>query len=757
MIVTDQHNTTAINVARDYTRRGWRVLPIPHGTKAPRLKNWSALRLGEDNLPAHFNGAPQNIGVLLGEPSGWLIDVDLDHPDAVALARDYLPATEAVFGRDGKRASHYLYRVTAPIDTTKFQTAARVMLAELRSTGAQTVFPGSTHPTGESITWDGTGDPALIDPDELLAAVKMLAHDVADMIGEPMKDAPAQAPATTPRVTAPAAPDAMDRARRYLDKLPPAISGQGGHDATFHAACELFRFGLGDADAMALLREYNARCVPPWSDAELAHKMDDARAKVAADGEIGVRLNQASPTRTPARPRSDGDELHERAKLCTDIGNAARFALQHGDALRWCGPWQTWLAWTGQRWERDEADAAMRRAIETALSILNEAKDAQSDEQRQRVAKHGADTQRRERLNAMIALAKSDMAVAPNELDADLFAFNTLNGTIDLRTAELRPHDPADLITKIAPVEFDADADAPLWRAFLDRIFAADADLIGFVQRWLGHCLTGDTREQVLPVAYGVGANGKSTLIDAIAAIMGDYAGMTTADLFTESRSGANEQRYELAELCGKRFVVASESERGRRLRVALVKALTGDDLVKCRPIYGRPFAYRRTFKPLLVTNHKPRIDDDTEAVWRRVRLIPFDVVIPKAERDTLLPMKLRAEAPGILAWLVRGCLDWQRYGLGEPDAVTAATAEYRAESDPVAGFIADCCTLNADAWTRSADLRQSYERYAEEQGEKPLAGKWFGEALSRHGLRPERLYAGRGWRGVGLLTEGNA
>ena len=196
-----------------------------------------------------------------------------------------------------------------------------------------------------------------------------------------------------------------------------------------------------------------------------------------------------------------------------------------------------------------------------------------------------------------------------------------------------------------------------------------------------------------------------------------------------------------------------SETERVRRLRVALIKTLTGDDTIRCRPIYGRPFTYRRTFKAVLITNHKPRVDDDTEAVWRRLRLVPFAVTIPKVERDTKLSEKLWAEAPGILAWLVRGCMAWQVDGLGEPDAVMDATSAYREESDPVSAFVADACTLTPDAWTLTADLRTAYERFCNEQGDHPVGSRRFTDAMTRAGCTPERRHAGRGWRGIGLLA----
>lgn len=286
----------SLDLARAYLRRGWSVIPVPHQSKAPTVKGWQRLRISEPELPTHFNGQPMNVGILLGEPSAWLVDVDLDHDQAVALAHDYLPPTDARFGRDGKPDSHWLYRVRAPIETAKHQTEGRVMLVELRATGCQTIAPGSTHTSGEGIRWDAEGEPAEVDADELAEAVAQLARDTADTIGEPLKVKPARKAQQTATTTG-----NVERAWRYIVKTPDAISEQGGHDATFRAACECFRFGLDDAQAWQVLQRFNAeKCEPAWSDGELRHKLDDARERVQADGEVGARLAEQAPEHQPA-------------------------------------------------------------------------------------------------------------------------------------------------------------------------------------------------------------------------------------------------------------------------------------------------------------------------------------------------------------------------------------------------------------------------------------------------------------------------
>lgn len=270
--------TTAVDVALDYARRGWSPIPIPQKTKRPTLKDWQTLRLAEADIVRHFRGSC-NVGVLLGEPSAWLIDVDLDHPLAVELADQFLPATGAEFGRDGKPRSHRLYVVTAPVETLKRQTTGRTMIVELRSSGCQTVFPGSVHPKGESIEWSADGEPAKIAPGLLIAAVNALADEVERRLSPKPQSVPIIA----------ASGDVVDRARKYLAKIPPAVSGQGGHNATFHAACSLVQgFALERGPAFSLLSEWNQSCVPPWTDKELGHKVDDA---LKLQSERGYLLN----------------------------------------------------------------------------------------------------------------------------------------------------------------------------------------------------------------------------------------------------------------------------------------------------------------------------------------------------------------------------------------------------------------------------------------------------------------------------------
>ena len=455
-------------------------------------------------------------------------------------------------------------------------------------------------------------------------------------------------------------------------------------------------------------------------------------------------------------------DLRDVAHFCTDTGNAARLVCREGKNIRYCGAWGQWLVWDGIRWKPD-ADLEMERlAKDTALAIFDEVKTA--------AEKHGngksvtelgrwaTRSQDRAKIKATIDLARSEVPISPDKLDTDRFLLNAQNGTVDLRTGKLREHRREDFITKLALVDFTPAARCPLWDKFLDRIMGGNATLISYLQRIAGLCLTGDVSEQILPILYGPGANGKNTFVDTLTELLGDYAGEAPPDLLTVRRN--DEHPTEIADLCGKRFVVASETEENRRLRVQLVKRLTGNARLKARYMRRDYFQFDRTHKMILVTNNRPVVRENTIAIWRRLRLIPFGVVIPEHEQDKSLGQKLRSEFPGILDWAVEGCLAWLREGLQTPPEVEAATQDYRADEDVLADFFSDRCISDSSAFAARAELFTAYETWAADLGERhPLARRsFYGRVRRLDGVSEDRRkIAGKAVRifsGIGLQNQ---
>ena len=490
----------------------------------------------------------------------------------------------------------------------------------------------------------------------------------------------------------------------------------------------------------------------------------------------GAPPHSGNPTGTAARPDSERERL-------TDLGNCWRFTRLHGADFRFTAG-RGWLAWDGQRWKRDDAGSVHRAAKRTVIGLYDDAAQVMAEAERllavaaldttpegeraklseqakektqiaNSIAAWAKTCQSRARIEAIVALAASELPIAARdaEFDNDSWLLNCANGTLDLRTGELHPHRRGDMLTTLAPTSFDANAKAPTWERFLHRIMGGNERLIAFLRRMVGYSLTGDVSEQVLFFLHGGGANGKSTFINALFdALGGDIAIQAAPDLLIAK----NGERHptELADLQGKRIVASIEVEDGRRMAEGLVKQLTGGDRLKARYMREDFFQFTPAHKLFLIANHKPVVRGTDYAIWRRIRLIPFDVTIADNERDPQLGAKLRAEAAGILAWAVRGCLEWQRGGLAAPQEVMAATEEYRQESDVIGAFLADCTVMVSAGRTKAASLYAHYQKWAEAAGLQPMNMMRFGQTITERGIMRDKNYQGVFYLGVGLLDE---
>jgi putative DNA primase/helicase len=502
-----------------------------------------------------------------------------------------------------------------------------------------------------------------------------------------------------------------------------------------------------------------ATCWYEWEDApEKGDAADHPAVRDRDERGLDALLDDlmGAPTWVPreAEPEdvAGGDAGAQEEWTLTDTGNAERLIARHGADLRYCWPWGKWLVWDGARWRPDDTGEVYRRAKETVRSIYAEAADAGDSAMRKALADHAKSSESRHRIEAMVDLARSaeGVPVLPQDLDNSPWLLNVPNGTVDLRTGELRKHRRDDLLTKLAGAEYHPDAEAPTFDAFLRRVLPSEP-VRAFVQRVVGYAITGDVSEQVLPFLWGGGANGKSTFINTVLSACGDYGMQAAPDLLLAKRTA---HPTELADLFGARFVASVEVEDGRRFAESLVKQLTGGDRIKARYMRQDFFEFDPTHKVFLVANHKPEVRGTDHAIWRRIKLVPFDVTIPKAEQDPRLPELLRAELPGILAWMVAGCLDWRREGLGEPEEVSKATAEYRAEQDVLAAFITDRCVVRPGAMAQASDLYSAYKQWCADAGEEPVKQRAFGMSLTeRRFKRTPRN--GRTWyEGIGLRTD---
>lgn len=455
--------------------------------------------------------------------------------------------------------------------------------------------------------------------------------------------------------------------------------------------------------------------------------------------------------------------------LLSDIGNADRLIADHGHDLRHCRSMDAWLVWDGSRWNPDP-NAATERAKMVARALHQEAEAMPPSDRQRTLLRHAVWSQNDGRLRAMLAVASSDprISVRPEQLDADPWLLNVQNGTLDLRTGHLRPHDRADLMTKVCAVDYDPAARSELWERFLTDTLGGDEELIAFVQRAAGYSLTGSTTEEVFFLVNGPERSGKSTFVGAMKSIMGsDYARTADFETFVR-RTGDGGPRNDVARLHGARLVASIEVDDGKRLAEGLMKALTGGDTVTARWLYHEAFEFRPAFKLWLICNHAPKVDDADGAMWRRIVRLPFERTVPAEHADPTL--KARLEDPeisgaAILAWAVEGCRDWQRNGLRVPASVKAATTAYRDEQDPLREFFKEEIVLDPNAWTSTAELRLTAGgRWVDGSGDEAVnPGRLVNEL--RKGLRqrgcvpknrkkPGTNESVRGWQGIRLRTD---
>jgi putative DNA primase/helicase len=414
------------------------------------------------------------------------------------------------------------------------------------------------------------------------------------------------------------------------------------------------------------------------------------------------------------------------------------------------------MVWTGTHWQRDASGVVMQLAKHT-IKNLARLLPSLDDKQAFALLAHIKSSLSTAKLKAMMENAQSEegVAVQPGEFDRDVWLLNCTNGTIDLRTATLRNSSRTDLITKCLSVAYNPDATCPRWEAFLDRVMDGKQGLVAFLHRAIGYSLTGSTIEQCMFILHGPTKTGKTTFLARLRALLGPYG--TQADMESFMHKDRQEVRNDLADLAGARVVCAVEAQEGRRLNENLIKQLTGGvDQVKARFLFEEYFTYTPQYKIFLGSNHKPVIKDNDQAIWERIRLVPFVVQIPVAERDKNLDTALQEEIAGILAWAVRGSLEWQRRGdLEPPPEVLTATQAYQHESDVLGRFIDECCITLVQAQVRPTPLYEAYKAWCDQNGERYETMHAIGTKLVERGFEKRNSH-GTVYLGIGLRSQDN-
>jgi putative DNA primase/helicase len=415
-----------------------------------------------------------------------------------------------------------------------------------------------------------------------------------------------------------------------------------------------------------------------------------------------------------------------------------------------------WHHWDGKRWAEDDRGESKRAVGVVLRAALAEAVKLDASSRDELIA----DVRRCETANGVagvldLAAALEPFAFCVYDLDPDPWLLNCQNGTLDLRTMQIRPHDPADRITKITRAGYDADAVSGEWDRFLERVLP-DVEVRGYLQRLVGLSLLGKVVEHIFPVLTGSGGNGKGTTYAALLWMLGDYGHAAEMDLFMQAKTNPNQASPALMGLRGKRLVVASETEKAKRLAVALMKHLTGGDPITTRPLYGKPVTFQPSHTVLMVTNDPPKVPADDLAVWRRIRVVPFTVKITDEEMDGHLDTSLQLAADAVLAWAVEGYRQYVANGdrLNEPSAVLHATTDYKIASDALAKFISDMCTTGPHIHVGHRELFTAWRAWCADTGELPGTEKEFGLAVEDKGYPARKTNIGKRYGRLALETD---
>lgn len=727
--------------------RNWAIFPIVPGGKQPLgklapngLKNATC---DPAIIDAWWTKEPQaNVAIATGAISGLVVlDVDAKSGGDETLAdlellHGKLPQTVEVLTGGGGR--HVYFRWPGrqiPNSAGRIGTGL-----DVRGDGGYVVAPPSLHQSGQRYQWEISSDPSDVELAEIPAWLLQLMADAPSRNG------------TVAGVSTP--PSMLPVSKQALDFVANGAPIGQQRDRAVRAARSYLGAGYSvqeTADAI-----WRGLQVSPIGDPsklwtyQNALKIVQDLASNPAPPPAPLRKPQNMPGNIPSGSLTPLNSPLRR----TDAANAEFFAHLYGDKMRYDHSRSRWLRWATHWWVED-SDAEVRRlAQQAAKKLYQQAPSVSDPEIAKKVAGWAISSLQRKGLDAAVSLAQAQLPIADRGdcWDMDPWLLGVANGVVDLRTGTLRDGRQEDRIAKHADVHFDPDAECPLWLAFLDRIMEGNQNLIEFLKRAVGYSLTGIVSERVLFILHGQGANGKSTLLDTIRALLGDYALRTPTEtlMMKHQTSIPND----IARLKGARFVFASETEGGKRLAEALIKDMTGDDVISARFMRSEFFDFKPEFKIWMGTNHRPEIRGTDNGIWDRIKLIPFSVRIPERERDKHLSEKLHAELPGILNWAIAGCLDWQEDGLGVPDEVKRATAGYREEQDALAGFIGEHCIIKPGVKVGSTALYKAYVSWCEDANEKPDKQKTISMRLKERGFMSERTGPGGivEWHGIGLL-----
>jgi putative DNA primase/helicase len=754
--------------ALDLHRRGWVVLPAHDargtgGGKVPLSKEWQKaqrMRAEEEVVETWSGEHPYNISILTGTPSGiFVLDIDPDNGGvetmkALGNQHGRLPATYIV--QTGSGGWHYYFQMP---DFELRNSAGRVGPGiDTRGDGGQVIAAGSVSSRGPYVVLaDADVAPA---PDWLLEMLRPKAKPV-EMPSGPID---LEAAGIYEERAVQGNVDRLEAMKDAATADPSAYRGEPWNTTTFVVACRLLEFAnspwasIDEGGVLALLMKHAPRDAG-FTDDDIRLVLESAKRKVGDKQATPPRghaddsgLFRNAPT---ANPASATEVVPWGRHTWDDFGNAARTIELHGKTLRWVPELKTWLEYDGRRWI--ESTLGGERKI---MQMLEQVRDLEMplyspavdpDDKKGRTGQElfaaWLSTQRysaRVKAGASIIQATGNLDAASADFDNNPDLLNTANGVVDLLSGYLLPHEPEQMLRRMSPVEYDPTATAPLWEAFLEKVHP-DPEIRRYLQRVVGYSITGRTDEQVFFLHHGVTKNGKSVFLRIMEAVLGELSQVIPPKTLLVKRE--DQHPTDIDRMEGKRFLQLSETPQGAQLDETLVKRLTGEETITARGM-GRDFReFRITGKVHVVTNHLPHINHD-EATMRRIRVVKWGVTIPEHERDKNLAGRIIAtELPGVLAWAIRGAMEWREYGLAEPFGVQAETETFIAREDVFARWMDErAIRVDGGAFTATDVLYTSYKSWCEFGSLRPMSRIAFGRELGTRGFTAKRTESARGW-----------
>jgi putative DNA primase/helicase len=673
--------------AKLYIRCGWPVHPLLEKSKKPATKRgFKDASKDPIQVSKWFQDSALNIGIVTGRDSGIaVIDVDPKNGGFESferLKKEFSLDIDTLTVETGGGGLHLYFRINGNVKS-------RIGILpgiDIKADGGYIVAPPSIHPKGRAYTFRG-------DWVGMVGKLKIFPCEIIERLDQEGKKTP---------------PKNAIRSDKILEG--------GRHNFLVSQMGEMRGLGLSKAEVGSRLHFKNSMvCDPPLERSEVDEIINFFKAR-------------------------SGEEILLYAPY-TDLGNAERFKAYCADQAIYVEKMQKWYVFDGKRYVEDSGS----KTIQLVKSMLRHSRDIGKgvyNDKGDELVKHLRKTESNSKIQALLTLAKTESPLDPKELDANPFLFNVANGTIDLQTGTLVPHSKHHRITKITSVAFDSSATCPKWRNFLQEVTGGSKEVQDYIQKVVGYCMTGVTKEQCFWILFGLGANGKSTFIDVLKKVLGEYG--RSADISTFTYKQSENIRNDLARLFDARLVTSVEIQEGKLLDESVVKQVTGGDPVTCRFLFKEHFEYVPKWKLFMVVNHLPHINGTDHGIWRRIKCVPFLVQFTGEKIDRDLPSKLDLELPGILNWAVEGCLKWQKEGLDTPLEILAAGNEYRANEDYIEDFLNDHTEKGKDLRVGATPLFSRFVELQHRIGQRVMSQKQFAQKLEIKGFKKARGHEGR-------------